>query len=86
MASTKKPRVLDDSGNELPPPDMTSDVGQLIYLMEYCRLRGFHLGPTVQIGDTVVQLHDLRQTEGRKDKDDAPETDIWSAHGYDEKG
>lgn len=73
----------DDEGNDLTPPSPDSEVGQLIYLLEYGRARGFRIGPTVQIGNVVVQVSDLRQTEGRR-QNDVRETTIWEDHGHKE--
>ncbi len=79
-------QVLDDDGNALPAPDPTSDVGQLIYLLEYARLRGFELGPTLQIGNTVVQVKDLRQRAEQFDRETTKvsERSIWQENGHDE--
>lgn len=73
----------DDDGNDLPVPPADSDVGQLIYLLEYGRQRGFRIGPTVQIGNLIVQVNDLRQKEGRTNTNQ-PETTIWQENGHDE--
>jgi hypothetical protein len=72
----------DDDGNPLPVPDSKSEVGQLIYLLEWGRLRGFRLGPTIQVGDLIVQVRDLRQPEGRADRDDTTDAGPWAAAGY----
>jgi hypothetical protein len=72
----------DDDGNPLALPAADSNVGQLIYLLEWARVRGFRVGPTVQVGTLIVQVSDLRQTEGRQGRDltdDGP----WRAAGYD---
>lgn len=73
----------DEEGNELPIPPGDSDVGQLIYLLEYGRRRGFRIGPTVQIGNVIVQVNDLRQNEG-KHVSNTPEADIWEQNGHKE--
>lgn len=73
----------DEEGNDLPVPPADSDVGQLIYLLEYGRKRGFRIGPTVQIGNVVIQVSDLRQSEGRRQNND-PEPDIWEQNGHKE--
>ena len=73
----------DEEGNDLPVPLADSDVGQLIYLLEYGRKRGFRIGPTVQIGNVVIQVSDLRQSEGRRQNND-PEPDIWEQNGHKE--
>lgn len=67
----KRDEVVDDDGNVIPPPLVGSDVAQLIYLLEYGRKRGFKIGPTVQVGDVIAQVTDLRQVPDR-DTDDAP--------------
>ena len=76
----------DEDGRPLAVPDKASSVGQLIYLLEWGRIRGFRLGPTLKVGDLVVQVSDLRQTEGQGPVgDDAPEHDVsafWKACGY----
>lgn len=70
----------DDDGNDL-VLDPKSDVGQLIYLLEYARQRKFQIGPTVQIGSVIVQVRDLRLF-GEKGE---PESDIWKENGHEEK-
>lgn len=57
----KKTEVIDDDGNELPPPDPGSPVAQIMYLLEWGRQRGFQIGPRVQVGDTIIETVDLRQ-------------------------
>lgn len=81
MSSKKKMPDHDEDGNDLvvPPPD--SDVGQLLYLLEYGRQRGFRIGPRVQIGDVVLEVADLRQNEG-SGSGEGP--DIWTEHGHKE--
>ena len=73
----------DEEGNDLPVPLADSDVEQLIYLLEYGRKRGFRIGPTVQIGNVIIQVSDLRQSEGRRQSND-PEPDIWEQSGHKE--
>lgn len=69
-------------GVDLVPPDPTTPVGQLIYLIEWARIRGVRIGPEVQIGDMAIKIVDLRQTEGRRDAEDDPG---WlAAHGHTE--
>lgn len=79
----KPPPDADDDGNPLALPDPTTDVGQLIYLLEWARIRGFQVGPMVKLGRLVVQVQDLRAREG-----DAPSmpADLgpWHAAGYTE--
>lgn len=74
----------DDDGNPLALPDAASDVAQLIYLLEWARIRGFRVGPTIQVNNLIVQVSDLRQAS-RRDRDDAPDPGPWAAAGYEEK-
>ena len=78
------PPDSDDEGNPLGVPDPKSDAGQLIYLLEWARLRGFRLGPTVQIGDLIVQVTDLRQQEGRRGSGGESDRGPWAAAGHDD--
>jgi len=83
----KRTDVIDEDGNEMVAPDPTSDVGRIIYLLEYGRARGFRIGPVVQVGDAIVQVRDLRQPAA-KDEDDktkpvVQEPTIWQQAGYD---
>lgn len=57
----KRTDITDEDGNAIPPPDPGSPVMQIIYLLEYGRTRGFRIGPRVQVGDTIVEVRDLRQ-------------------------
>lgn len=83
--ATKK-LLADEHGNELPELDPASDVAKIIYLLEYCRARGFVVGPNVQVGDTIVQVKDPRVLRDLDRGDpDAREADIWEQHGYVEK-
>ena len=50
-------------GDELPAPAPGTDAADLIYLLNYCRRRGYKLGPTIQIGRIAVMVTDLRQIE-----------------------
>lgn len=79
----KRDEVIDDDGNIVPPPDPGSDVAKLVYLLEWGRKNQFLIGPTVQIGDVILQVRDLR-LKARPDPDDK-ETDIWTEHGYTEE-
>jgi hypothetical protein len=72
----------DIDGNDINPPPATTDVGQLIYLLEWARKRGFRVGPTVRCGSLVLQVQDLRQTEGR-DTPAADDPGPWAAAGHD---
>lgn len=79
-----KKDLIDSEGNVIPPPDATSDVAQLIYLLEYCRQRSFVLGPTVQVRDVVVQVKDPTLERSRSAK--TPEPTIWQEHGFNDRG
>lgn len=57
----RKVEIVDDDGNVIAPPEPGSPVAQIIYLLEYGRTRGFLIGPRVQVGDTVLEVRDLRQ-------------------------
>lgn len=67
----RKTEIIDDDGNALPPPEPGSPVAQIIYLLEYARTRGFRIGPQVQVGDTIVQVLDLRQAKAMQQTEDA---------------
>jgi hypothetical protein len=69
--------VLDDDGNIIDPPPPDHPVHAVIYLLEYGRKRGFKIGPTVQVGDTIVQVADLRQARANS-QDRAQEPDDTS--------
>jgi hypothetical protein len=59
--SKRRTEVIDPEGNTMPPPEPGTPMAQAIYLLEYGRLRGFRIGPTIQIGDVILQVSDLRQ-------------------------
>lgn len=67
----RKTTMVDEDGNEILPPEPNSPVGQLIYLLEWGRKRGFRIGPTVQIGDVILQVRDLRE-----ERQDEPATEL----------
>lgn len=83
---TRIPRAPDanEDGEFLSPPDPSSPVGQLIYLIEWARLRGVRIGPVVEIGDLKLQIQDLRQHEGRRGGDAEADKGPWAAAGYEE--
>ena len=58
---TRRYEVTDDDGNALAPPEPGTDVANIIFLLEYGRTRGFRIGPTLKVGETVLQVVDLRQ-------------------------
>lgn len=76
----RKIDIVDDDGNELPPPDPGSPVAQIIYLLEYGRKRGFMIGPRVQVGDAIVEVRDLRQAaaHARDQRDALPDIEPGS--------
>lgn len=73
----------DIDGNEIVPPPAATDVGQLIYLLEWARRRGFTVGPNVRVGALVLQVQDLRQTEGRG-KQPPADPGPWAIAGHQE--
>lgn len=75
--------VIDDDGNIIAPPPPDSPVAQIVWLLEYGRKRGFRIGPTVQVGDTIVQVRDMRLKE-EQPQPRAAETTIWQENGYDD--
>lgn len=75
-------RLADENGNDLPELDPHGDMAKLVFLLEYARKRGFRVGPTVQIGELIVQVRDLRQQEGKASPVD--DGDIWAEHGHKE--
>lgn len=80
--NTPTPPTHDEDGNLLGVPPAETPVGQLIYLIEWCRLRGVRLGPTVQIGELVVQVRDLRQNEQDRAAQAPDDPGPWAAAGY----
>lgn len=74
----------DADGNEIIPPAPSTDAAQLVYLLEWARVRGFRLGPAIRIGGLTLQVQDLRQTEGRN-LPGLPEIDPWEAAGHREE-
>lgn len=74
----KDSEVIDDDGNVIAPPPPDSPVAQIVWLLEYARKRGFSI-PTVQVGDTIVQVRDLRQeaqSRGGTPADLSPDSDM----------
>lgn len=60
MATKATKDIIDDDGNLIAPPPPDSPVAQIVWLLEYARKREFQIG-AIQIGDTIVQVRDLRQ-------------------------
>ncbi len=81
---TRDREVVDDDGNTIPQPPADHPVMTIIYLIEYGRKRGFRIGPTVQVGDTIVQVRDMRLKEDQP-PETAPERTIWQENGFDDK-
>lgn len=78
--------LIDDDGNVIPCPPPDSPVAMIVWLIEYGRKRKFRIGPTVQIGDVIVQVKDLREEshERRVEPDVAPGSDMAVLLGLDE--
>ena len=76
--------VIDDDGNLIAPPPPDHPVMAVLYLLEYGRKRGFRIGPTVQVGDTIVQVRDMRLKEDRP-APGTPEASIWQENGFDDR-
>lgn len=75
--------VHDEAGNAI-AIDPASPIAPVVQLLEYGRARGFRIGPLVKIGDVVVQVQDLRQTEGRGQAGPASGPGPWTLAGYPE--
>lgn len=76
--------IDDGDGNLLPSLDESSDLAKIIYLLEYARARDFRIGPMVQIGDTVVQVSDMRQVKEHEQAQTRAESTIWQENGHDD--
>lgn len=76
--------IIDDDGNIIAPPPPDSPVAHIVWLLEYGRKRGFRIGPTVQVGDTIVQVQDMRLKMELDKPTNATEPSIWQEHGYDD--
>lgn len=74
--------VHDEHGNVI-PIDPTSQVGQAIQLLEYCRARDFQIGPYLKIDGLVMQVADLRQVLKHGPRP-APDIGPWTAAGFPE--
>lgn len=70
---SKKTEVLDDDGNVIPMPAPESPVMAIVWLLEYGRTRGFRIGPRVQVGDTTIEVKDLRQEAAHAGDGDRPD-------------
>lgn len=62
----------------------TSDVAQLVWLLEVARQRGYRIGPQVQIGTLTLMVEDLRQTEGRAKNPADDDPGPWVSAGHNE--
>jgi hypothetical protein len=67
--------VTDDDGNIIPPPAPDHPVMAVLYLLHHARKHGFQIGPAVQVGDTIVQVSDLRQEAQKQSGSRRPELD-----------
>lgn len=77
----------DDDGNPIPQPAENSDARDLIQLLEYGRMKGFDFSGAIRVGKIAIQrVRDLRQREGRPDKDAPDDVGIWEEHGYKPEG
>jgi hypothetical protein len=74
----RKHEIIDDDGNALPPPAPDTDVALIIYLLEYGRKRGFRIGPTLKVGETVLQVADLRQAQQSASEGSVPDIEPGS--------
>lgn len=75
---TRKHEITDEDGNELLPPEPGTDAANVIYLLEYARKRGFRIGPTLKVGETVLQVTDLRQAAQQAGDSAAPDLEPGS--------
>lgn len=60
MARQQRDRDIDGDRVKLPARD---SVVRIIELLEWARRRGFRIGPTIQVGDVIMQVDDLRQAK-----------------------
>lgn len=74
----------DADGDQLPMPAENSDLADTIQLLEFCRRKGYVVGPMLRVGKLVMQIVDIRQRkrEGLTGEPPADKTDIWEEHGY----
>lgn len=85
----KRPQVLPDVDDDAatPPkqPAGTHDVDHAIRLLEWGRRNGFIIGPTLKVGETTMQVQDLRviKREGLRG-DVPPDKGIYAEHGLDD--
>jgi len=85
MVKIPDPPIVTEDGTEIEPPPKGSPVEQLMILLEWARVRGFQVGPGVQIdadGSVTAQVRDLRAATERGPADDDP--GVWRAHGHDD--
>lgn len=74
----RKSEIVDEDGNELTPPEPGTDVAHIIYLLEYARKRGFKVGPALKVGETTIQVRDLRQEAQTAGEDERPDIEPGS--------
>jgi len=70
MARAKRTEHADE--DEKPPAALPTDQNcdHLMRLLSWGRANGYRIGPTVQVGDVIVQVADIRQA--KKDLDGGP--------------
>ena len=72
---TRRHEIIDDDGNVLQPPEPGTDAAHAIYLLEYGRKRGFRIGPTLKVGEVLLQVADLHQAAQQSREDHVPDLD-----------
>lgn len=72
----------DEDGNDIPEVKPDSDLGQIMAFMEWGRRRGFVIGPTIQVGETIVQIADPKARIEKTER--VPDTSIWASHGHED--
>lgn len=63
---------------------ITDPIQRAIHLLGFARKHGFRIGPTLQVGDVIMQVEDIRQAriEGRGDDAAVPtDTDFYTEAG-----
>jgi len=79
---------LDDEADAKPKDlSCTDSVERVIRLLEWARKGGYAIGPTVQVGDVIMNVQDLRLARRealRGEKGRQPERTIYQEHGLDD--
>jgi hypothetical protein len=78
------PVETDADGDPLPMPAENTDLADAIQLLEFCRRKGYVVGPMLRVGKLVMQIVDIRQRkrEGLTGDPAPDKSDIWEEHGY----